>query len=301
ASDDQRPWVLYVGLVAPHFPLVVPNEFFSLYPTPALPKVKQHPNDGYLRHPWVEKQNAMMDSEAKFNDPEERLRAMASYYGLCTWLDHNIGMLLSALDKAGFGNNTTVIYTSDHGDNLGARGLWGKSNLYQESVSIPMIMAGPGIPVGTCDTPVSLLDLSATIPDHFDVAFEGDGRSLFAISSEPTDKSRPILSQYHAAGAVSGAFMLRKDCWKLNWYVGFPPELFDLDKDPEELTDLARDPEHAKVLSKMESELRKHVDPEAADRQAFADQADLIAHYGGREAALKLGAPAATPPPEVKT
>ena len=93
-------------------------------------------------------------------------------------------------------------------------------------------MAGPGVPAGTCDTPVSLLDVSATIPGHFNVAFEGDGRSLVEIAGEPTDPDRPILSEYHAVGAVSGAFMLRKGRWKLNWYIGFPAELFDLVNDP---------------------------------------------------------------------
>lgn len=299
AGDDDRPWCLYVGLVAPHFPLVVPQEYYDLYPLEDLPEVKLHPSQGYQRHPWVEKQNAMMNSEANFRDPEERLRAIAAYYGLCTWLDHNVGQILSALEAAGFGNNTTVIYTSDHGDNVGARGLWGKSNLYQESVSVPLIMAGPGIAPGLCETPVSLLDVAATIPDHFGADFAGDGVSLHDIAAAPADPDRPVLSEYHAAGAVSGAFMLRKGRWKLNRYVGFPSELFDLEADPEETTDLAADPAHAGTLAMMEDAMRTIVDPEAADAQAFADQAAMIARYGGREAALKLGAPAATPPPEV--
>lgn len=298
-GDDDRPWCLYVGLVAPHFPLVVPQEFFDLYPHDLLEPVKQHPSTGYQRHPWVEKLNEMMNSEDKFRNPSERLDAMSAYYGLCSWLDHNIGRILEGLRDAGFGDNTNIVYTTDHGDNVGARGLWGKSTLYQESVAIPMIMAGPDIPQGTCDTPVSLLDVAATIPDHFGVEFSGDGRSLIKIAGEPADPDRPILSQYHAAGAVSGGFMLRQGRFKLNWYVGFPPELFDMQADPEELTDLASDPAYAADLAAMEAALREILDPEAADAQAFADQAAMIEAYGGREAALKLGAPAATPPPKV--
>jgi choline-sulfatase len=299
ASGDARPWCLYVGLVAPHFPLIVPQEYFDLYPLESLPPAKLHPRDGHARHPWVEKQNAMADSEAGFRDETERLSAMAAYYGLCTWLDHNVGQILGALNRAGFGENTTIVYTSDHGDNVGARGLWGKSNLYQESVAVPMIMAGPEVPRGTCDTPVSLLDVSATIPAHFGLSFGGEGRPLDRIAAEPADAGRPILSEYHAVGAVSGAFMLRKGRWKLNWYVGFEPELFDMVADPEELNDLAADPARAADLAAMEGELRRLVDPEAVDARAFADQAAMIARYGGREKAMKLGAPAATPPPEV--
>jgi len=299
ASGDQRPWCLFVGFVAPHFPLVVPEEFFDLYPPSNLPPAKLHPSLGYRRHPWVEKQNAMADSEAMFENPEERLRAMAAYYGLCSWLDHNIGRVLEGLDDAGLAENTTVVYTSDHGDNVGARGLWGKSNLYQESVAIPMIMAGPDMEKGICDTPVSLLDLSATIPAHFGLDFACEGRPLTEICAGPDDPERPILSEYHAVGAVSGAFMLRKGRWKLNHYVGYPPELFDLETDPEELNDLAADPAHAEILKDMDRNLRTIVDIEVADAEAFADQAAMIEGYGGRDKAVKLGAPAATPPPEL--
>ena len=77
ASGNKAPWCLYVGLVAPHFPLVVPQEFYDLYPLDGLPEVKLHPSTGYQRHPWVEKQNANMNSEDKFENDEERLRAMA--------------------------------------------------------------------------------------------------------------------------------------------------------------------------------------------------------------------------------
>lgn len=297
--EDARPWCLYVGLVAPHFPFVVPEAYLGLYPADRLPEVKLHPKTGYVRHPWVEKQNAMADSESKFRDEAERLCAMSAYYGLTTWMDHNVGRILAGLEAAGFGDDTLIVYTSDHGDNVGARGLWGKSNLYQESVSIPMIMAGPGVAPATCDTPVSLLDLSASIPAHFGQAFDCAGDPLQRIAHQPADLERPILSQYHAVGAVSGAFMLRKGRWKLNWYVDFPPELFDLQSDPEELSDLAPDPAFGDMLRLMEEELRRLVDVDAANEQAFADQAAMVEGYGGREKAMKLGAPAATPPPEL--
>ena len=299
ASGAAEPWCLFVGLVAPHFPLVVPKEFFELYPPGNLPRAKLHPDCGYQRHPWVELQNEIANSEKQFHDHAERLAAMSAYYGLCTWLDHNVGRILEALAEAGFGNDTTVVYTSDHGDNVGARGLWGKSNLYQESVAVPLVIAGPNVPPGVCTTPVSLLDLSATIPAHFGVPFECAGRSLTEIASDTIDHGRPILSQYHAIGAVSGAYMLRKGRWKLNYYVGFRPELFDLAADPEELTDLAPDPAHSKTLRALEAALRAILDPEAVDAQAHADQAALIARHGGWERAKSLGAPAATPPPSV--
>jgi len=301
ASGDARPWCLYVGLVAPHFPLVVPPEFLDLYPLDALPPVKLHPNDGYTRHPWIEVQNEMMDSEAKFHNDTERLTAIAAYYGLCTWLDTNVGEILSVLDEAGFAENTTVVYTSDHGDNLGARGLWGKSNHYEESVAVPLIVASPDDNSQTCETPVSLLDLSETILDHFGASLDGErvGRSLYDIGRDAPDPNRVVFSEYHAAGAVSGAFMIRSGRWKYIHYVGFEPELFDLVADPEETINLASDAAHADVVAACHAELTAICDPGKTDARAHADQAALIAFHGGREKALNLGARAATPPPKV--
>ena len=242
-----------------------------------------------------------MSSENKFHDDNERRRAFASYYGLCSWMDHNVGRIIDALEKNGQFDNTTIVYTSDHGDNVGARGLWGKSNMYEESVAIPMIVAGPNTSQALCETPVSLLDLSATIPEHFgaEVVEPGPGRSLFDIASEPNDPERVVFSEYHAVGAVSGAFMIRKGNWKYTYYVGFEPELFDLKNDPEEVINLAGDADHQNIVEEMHSELLNICDPEAMDLLAHSDQAAMVERYGGREAALKLGAPGATPPPSV--
>ena len=106
-----------------------------------------------------------------------------------------------------------------------------------------------------------------------------------------------MFSEYHAAGAVSGAFMLRKGAWKLIHYVGFPDELFHLEDDPQESTNRAQDPACIDILKDLHQELRKICEPDVVDEMAFADQAALIAYHGGREAALKLGAAGATPPP----
>ena len=256
--------------------------------------VRRHGSGGYFSYTYT---------EGKFRDEAERLAAMSSYFGLCSFLDHNVGRVLKALADTGAMRTTTVVYTSDHGDNAGARGLWGKSNMYEESAAVPMIMAGAGVEPGACETPVSLVDLSETVIEHFGARLAGErpGRSLRAVASEAADSERAVFSEYHAAGAVSGAFMLRTGRWKYIYYVGFEPELFDLDADPEETTNLAAVPEYAVVVASLDARLRAICDPEAADARAHADQAAMIEAYGGREAALKLGAPGATPPPELQT
>lgn len=298
-----EPWVLYVGFVAPHFPLVAPEEFFALYDIDDMPPSKLLPADGYPHHPWIAEHEAFWSHDARFKDETERKTAIAAYYALCSWVDHNVGRVLAALDETGLAATTRVIYTSDHGDNVGARGLWGKSNLYQESTAIPMIMTGPGVTPGTSATAVDLLDLFPTILDgvgidpapHID---DRPGKSLFAVAAAPDDAERPVFSEYHAVGSNHGAFMLRRGKWKFHYYVSFPPELFDLDADPEETTNLAADPAHAEIVAEMEAALRSICDPEAVDRLAKSDQQALVDQHGGREKARLVGAPGATPPPK---
>jgi choline-sulfatase len=125
------------------------------------------------------------------------------------------------------------------------------------------------------------------------------GTSLYKTAAADDDM-RPVFSEYHAAGAATGAFMLRRGKYKLNYYVGMAPELFDLDADPEELTNLANDPAHAALLEDMESALRRIADPEEIDRRAKADQAALVERHGGRDAVLKRGAFGGTPAPGYK-
>jgi len=110
-DGDARPWCLFVGLVAPHFPLIAPPRFYELYPPDELLAPKLRPADGYKRHPWVEKQNALFDSESSFVDDAERRRALAAYYGLVSWTDHNAGRILDALAAAGLSDDTAVLYT----------------------------------------------------------------------------------------------------------------------------------------------------------------------------------------------
>jgi choline-sulfatase len=295
------PWVLQVGLVAPHFPLVCPQDFFDLYPADVLPPPRLHPRDGFPLHPWVAEHNGFMDSEGQFADEAERRAAVSAYFGLCSFLDHNVGLILRALREAGLEDDTQVIYTSDHGDNAGTRGLWGKSNMYQESVAVPLIMAGPGVTPGVCGTPVDLLDLWPTILSGagVDPAPHLDGRVGRVLGDVAAGHApeRVVFSEYHAAGSNTAAFMIRKGRWKYIHYVRHRPELFDLAADPGETTDLAGDPAHAGVLAELEAELRAICDPEATDRAARADQAALIERLGGRAVAAQLGAPGATPPP----
>jgi choline-sulfatase len=304
AQADEKPWMLYVGLVAPHMPFMVPKPYLDLYPPESIPLPKLLARDGYHRHPWIERYAQHWDHDASLGSDERRRLAIASYFGLITFLDDNIGRILSALERTGLASTTRVVYSADHGDNLGSRGLWNKCVPYRESTGIPMIISGPDVPVGrVCTTNVGLTDIYPTVLEGMGLALQDSekslpGRSLLDLARSEDDPERIGFSEYHAVGAETGGFMLTQGKFKYHHYVGFAPELFNLEEDPQELRDLAHDPAHAQTVQAFEAKLRSMLNPEAVDRQAKNDQNDLVARHGGPEAVRKMGNPGSTPTPE---
>lgn len=303
-KGDEKPWVLFVSFVCPHFPLIAPPEFYDLYePTNInLPKPADIES---ARHPWVEAMRNCFIYDRFFNDDTRRM-ALASYFALCSFVDDNVGKILSRVNEVDLSDDTRIAYLSDHGDNLGARGLWGKSTMFEESAGIPIIVSGPDIPKGKiCNTPTSLVDVYQTVLDCVGIPAEnyGDvlrGRSLFELANIEDDPQRVAFSEYHAAGSTSGAFMIRKGTHKLIHYVGFEPQLFDLSTDPEETTNLATDPNFADILRVLETELSNIVDPIEVDRRAKDDQTELLNRHGGRDAVIAKGTFGPTPAPGEK-
>lgn len=299
-----RPWALYVGFVSPHFPLIAPPEFYDLYPEDRVPWPDMYAAEARPRHPFIDAMRQCLCFDESFDPPMVR-RAIAAYMGLVSFLDANVGQILRALEETGLAATTRVVYSSDHGDNLGTRGLWGKSTMYEESVGIPMILAGPDVPPGAlCETPVSLIDAFPSVVAGLGAAAHPDdvnmpGRSLIDIARGEVPV-RTVLSEYHAAGAICGAFMIRRGPYKYVHYVDLPPMLFDVERDPYERADLGRDPAYAGVVADCEAALRTVVDPEAIDRLAKADQRRHIEKHGGKDAILKRGTFRYSPPPGAK-
>lgn len=294
-----RPWVLFVSMVAPHFPLTAPNPWFEHYASMDLPMPKLYGKDVRPHHPYTDEYARVVDYDTHFHSPDDVRRAIAGYCGLVSFMDERMGQVLSALEASGLAGETLVIYTSDHGDNLGARGLWGKSTMYEESAGVPMILAGPGVTAGRVSRePVSHVDCAVTILQAAGAPAlpDASGQSLLDLA-DGAAATRPVLSEYHAIGCTGGATMLRHGRFKYCHYVGQPAQLFDLEADPEELKDLAADPAHREALQACERALRAILDPDAVDRRAKARQQSLLDLHGGRDAAIARGDLGFTPAP----
>ena len=300
--DDQRPWVLFSSMLSPHYPLIAPEEFYDLYARVELPRPRLYEEADRPRHPVIAHYRETWNYD-DFFDAERLEVGLKAYYGLCSFLDCQIGRILDALRDSGRADDTLVIYTSDHGESLGNRGLWGKSVMYEESSGVPLLVSGPGIRAGTrCSTPVSLVDVYPTVVES--VCGELDARerrlpgdSLIALAREqPAD--RVVFSEMHDDGSMTGEFMVRKGAWKLIHYVDYPSQLFDLAADPFEETDLAGRPETQDVRGRLYQQLRRIVDPEGVNRRVFTDQQARIERLGGVDAILSRPDFNFTPVPE---
>ncbi|HEV2009343.1 MAG TPA: sulfatase-like hydrolase/transferase, partial [Burkholderiales bacterium] len=217
-----KPWVIYVGFVSPHFPLIAPPQFYNMYPEKDMPWPLMYEPTERPRHPFIDAMRKCLCFDDAFDAPMVR-RALAAYFGLVSFLDDNIGKILATLEATGLASNTRVIYSSDHGDNLGTRGMWGKSTMYEESAGIPLIIAGPEVPQGNvCDVPVTLGDAFPTLIEGAGEKTDArdahlPGHSLLDIAQGYVPK-RTILSEYHAAGAVCGSYMIRHGKYKYIYY-----------------------------------------------------------------------------------
>jgi choline-sulfatase len=129
-SEAEKPWVLFVSFICPHYPLSAPEAFYSLYRDIELPAAYDNNPDHQLKHPVIDKMRQFWNYDAYFNE-QGRIEGLRNYYGLCSFLDDNVRQVLDALDDSGDGDNTQIIYTSDHGDLVGNHGMWCKSSMYE--------------------------------------------------------------------------------------------------------------------------------------------------------------------------
>ena len=261
-----RPWVLYVNLVRPHFPHYCTEELWDQYREYGdLPK--HGVESATAQHPYA------VDLRTHFQldgIPEEHVRGLRrGYYACVSFIDLQLGRLLSALVEADLASTTNLVYTSDHGEMLGKFGLWWKCNLLEDAARIPCIAAGPDFrSASRVSTPVDLHDLQASV---FSLTGAEHPQTWLGtpLEGQPTDDpDRVVFSEYHGHGTRAGSFMVRRGDWKLIHNVEAEDQLFDLGDDPEELDNrVEANPAKAEELS---SALAGICDPAVEDRKAEA-------------------------------
>lgn len=271
----ERPWALCASFITPHFPLIVRQSYFDRYfpahaDLPAMPP-------GHLDrlHPQNRRLRQFFDC-ADFT-AEQTARARAAYYGLVTFCDERIGQVLDALEAHGLAENTLVAYVADHGEMLGQHGLWWKCSFYEGSSRIPFILSWPGqiAPGSRYRAATSLLDLVRTMLDLAgDDAPDLNGTSLVPLlRGAAPDGDGLAIAEYEGHGTVTPARMVRRGRFKLNYYHGEPPELFDLEDDPDEFTDLASHPDYRSVRDELTAIALHGWNPDVIARRVRESQA----------------------------
>ena len=266
APAMDRPCVLYVNLVKPHFPHFCTQELWDKYRDHGdLPEYGAE--SATAQHPYAVDLRTHFELDGV---PEEHVRGLRrGYYACVSFIDEQLGRLLSALVEADLASNTNLVYTSDHGEMLGKFGLWWKCNLLEDAARIPCIAAGPDFAAGArVATPVDLHDLQASVFSTTGASHPASwlGTPLQDLAAD--DGDRVVFSEYHGHGTRAGSFMVRRGDWKLIHNVAAPDQLFDLGNDPEELDNrLEANPNKAEELAAALAEV---CDPEAEDRKAEA-------------------------------
>ncbi|MCB9764209.1 MAG: sulfatase-like hydrolase/transferase [Alphaproteobacteria bacterium] len=264
--EDHREerFFLYVSMRAPHYPFAMPEDFYYLF-DPAdvtLPVVRAEDREGSqaARQTWKKYRWGDM------TEAHTRL-VLARYLGATAWLDHLVGRLLDALDRLGLAQKTLVVFTSDHGDMCGEKGLWLKSQMFDPACRKPTLMRLPGvIEAGSrYDGLVSEVDLWPTV-----AGLVGVGGGLDALPISGRDQSAALLGEpadpRTCAFATLGApderrwpwlHMARDERYKLCRYRNARrkpelTELYDLERDPHEVDNIAGLPELAEVRARLE-------------------------------------------------
>ncbi len=255
ARGSERPFFMYIAFNAPHDPRQSPREYVAKYPLEKL----SLPEPFLAEYPFDIGSNRIRDEQlAPFPRTEYAVKVnRQEYYAIITHLDAQIGRILDVLDSSGQAENTYIVFTADHGLACGHHGLLGKQNMYDHSVRVPFIVAGPGIAAGErIDAPIYLQDVvpttlawaGAKIPEQIEF------QSLVPhLRGEATARRNAIYGAY-----MNFQRMITREGYKLIWYPQIEKvRLYHLAADPLEKRDLADDPAQAGRIAGLKAELKQ--------------------------------------------
>ena len=271
--DEGKPFFVYLSFDFPHAPFNVPPGYEELYDVDEIPPRPTPPEGanlaGHAGEEWWRWGEWLRETT-----PQERRRSTLRYYALCSYVDDQFGRVLDRLEEMAEAENTFVVFTSDHGEMLGDRRRFSKYCLYEGSVRVPLMVAGPGIPAhlrGTVDDrPAELVDV---LPTLLSVAGEATPPEFPGTSLLDEPVRAGCFAEMHGMGyekvQKAPAYMWRTRDWKLIIYLpgdvagaGLREargELYDLRADPHEYKNLYEDPGHLSIRERLTGELLMHL------------------------------------------
>ena len=232
-----------VSFHLPHSPILPTKSYYNMYPADDMVAPASIADD--MNNSPYKTQNGRLGLP-QYSDPDQLKYMISNYYGLITEVDVWVGKILDTLEEQGIAENTLVIFTSDHGEMLGAHGMREKNVFYEESAHIPLLMRFPDAikPETQVDGYVSLVDLFATILDYMDVKEQpSDGTSLRGLIEGTNPKQGEYaVTEWLWSGDKDPNYMVINDGWKL--LIPFSKEskvinaMYNLNDDPHEMNNL---------------------------------------------------------------
>lgn len=276
-SDDS--FCVHLSLLRPHPPWIAPAPYNEMYAPESLENyVRADSRESEAeQHPWLAHELTKKYSSAP-PDPKKLARLKASYFGLMSEVDANLGRLFDYLKDSGFWDNTLIVFTSDHGEQIGDHYLLGKMGYFDQSYHIPLIIRDPnanGSRGAVSNGFTENVDIMPTLLDWLEqpIPVQCDGQSLVSSLKQgelPRDWRTEAHWEYDFRSVLNGIEaeqklgltlnqcnlnVIRDHQYKYVHFTNLPPLLFDLEQDPAELNNLANDPEHAGTLLKYSQKL----------------------------------------------
>ena len=275
--DPTRPGFWYCSYAAPHPPIVPPRDYLDMYRHSGVdsPYIGEWAVD-FDSMPYALKKRAItwrtMDRDDKID------LARMGFYAQCTYVDHQLRLIIGTLREEGLLDNTYIVFTADHGDMLGNHRQWAKPPMFESSVNVPLIIVPPASRESAArpavdDRLAALRDIMPTLLDGCGIPVPDTVEGISLIS----DADRPALYCEHNTDDRSMR-MIRDERYKLIYYpVGNRFQLFDMISDPREMRDLSGDPHHTDAGERLSIALRNELygsDLEWLDGSKFTGSPD---------------------------
>ena len=272
-AGDQ-PFCLTVSMTHPHDPYTIPKAYWDLYRDDEIPLPHTPPQAAQDPHSQrLLKVYDLWDKPL----PVDKIRdARRAYFGACSYIDDNVGKLLQTLDETGLLDDTLIVFSGDHGDMLGERGLWYKMHWFEMAARVPLLVWAPGqFAAGRVRAAVSTADLLPTLVElaggEVAPGLALDGRSLVPHLQGGSGHDE-VFGEYMAEGTVSPLMMIRRGAYKFIYSEDDPCLLFDVHNDPQEQEELSQSPPHRPLFDAFLAEARAKWNIPAITAQVLASQ-----------------------------
>ena len=277
-APDARPFFHLVSFSHPHDPYTITRDYWERYAAeeidlPAVPAIPLEAQDPHSR-----RLHALCGMDRHDLNQERVRNARRAYYGAISYVDDKVGDLLAALEATGLRDETLVVFTADHGDMLGERGLWYKMTFFEWAARVPLIIAAPRrFAPRRVARNVSLIDLFPTLVDLAgggpEPAEPLAGHSLLPLlEGARAPWPDTVHGEYLGEGAAGPLVMIRRGSYKYVTGTDSPPQLFDLEADPRELDDLAARRDQAQRARDFAAEVAARWDFAEMTRRVIASQ-----------------------------